>query len=74
MLKYLVLVLIALGIYWLLRNRSAAAQKPDVATRPEHQERMLTCRQCGVRFPESECISADGRHYCCEEHRRAGES
>jgi len=31
-------------------------------------EKMLQCAHCGVHFPASENVPADGRDYCCAAH------
>jgi uncharacterized protein len=39
--------------------------------RPEPQsEKMTSCASCGLYFPASEAVSADGRDYCCPAHVR----
>jgi uncharacterized protein len=35
---------------------------------------MVSCAQCGVHLPESEAIQKDGKHYCCEEHRKVSKN
>jgi uncharacterized protein len=41
------------------------------AARPEAApERMAHCAHCGLYFPASEAVSADGRDYCCPAHVR----
>ncbi|WP_036170140.1 PP0621 family protein [Massilia sp. 9096] len=37
---------------------------------PDQSERMSCCAQCGVYFPSSEAVSANGREYCCAAHAR----
>jgi uncharacterized protein len=43
---------------------------PRQAQRPEAQptEKMLQCAHCGVHFPASENVPANGRDYCCAAH------
>jgi uncharacterized protein len=32
---------------------------------------MVRCSQCGVHLPKGESVQADGRFFCCIEHRDA---
>lgn len=40
------------------------------ALREAPSERMTSCAHCGLYFPASEAVSADGRDYCCPAHVR----
>ncbi|CCG20082.1 conserved hypothetical protein [Taylorella asinigenitalis 14/45] len=33
-------------------------------------ENMIECDFCGLHTPESEIVKADGKHYCCDDHKR----
>jgi uncharacterized protein len=46
-------------------TRSGASAVPD-----GDAEAMACCDQCGVYFPASEAVRADGRDYCCAAHVR----
>jgi uncharacterized protein len=35
---------------------------------PPAVEKMLQCAHCGVHFPSSENVPANGRDYCCAAH------
>ncbi len=35
---------------------------------PAPTEKMLQCAHCGVHFPSSENVPANGRDYCCAAH------
>ncbi|MBU0498557.1 MAG: hypothetical protein KJ558_10335 [Gammaproteobacteria bacterium] len=37
---------------------------------PSAPETMVRCDHCGLFMPRREAIEAQGRLYCCEEHRR----
>jgi uncharacterized protein len=54
--------------------REAAPKTPAPGRRPAARggeaERMAHCAHCGVYFPASEAVSADGRDYCCPAHVR----
>ncbi len=43
----------------------AARQQP---AQPPAVEKMLQCAHCGVHFPSSENVPANGRDYCCAAH------
>jgi uncharacterized protein len=38
---------------------------------PDQSERMSCCARCGIYFPSSEAVSADGREYCSPAHAHA---
>jgi uncharacterized protein len=42
------------------RQPRPAAEQPT--------EKMLQCDHCGVHFPSSENVPANGRDYCCAAH------
>jgi uncharacterized protein len=71
LLRLILLVLLGFVIFALYkgfkRSIKGDGQRPpgDKAV-----ERMVTCAQCGVHLPESDCVTSGGKHYCCEEHRR----
>jgi uncharacterized protein len=54
--------------------RPPAAGNPGNARRgtlrDAPSERMTSCDHCGLYFPASEAVSADGRDYCCPAHVR----
>jgi uncharacterized protein len=63
-----------------LNDGQATAPAPDAGARPradnapvqvEAAERMLSCAACGLHFPASEAVVADGREYCCAAHAQA---
>jgi uncharacterized protein len=82
------LILIAVGvlvIFWLLRralsgprSRGGAPRDGD-ASPGEATGDLVSCAHCGVNLPKGEAYAARGvppgaagRHYCSEEHWRAG--
>jgi uncharacterized protein len=72
--KLLFFILIAVAVYLLLRPSRGDGQvrrRRDPAPEP-----MVACARCGLHIPKGESVEADGRHYCCPEHRRldAGDS
>lgn len=75
--KTILLIIAVLLIYWFFwgRQRGESADAPaEKSTPPGNPEKMVVCAQCKLHVPESECVSADGRQYCCEEHRQLGPS
>ena len=69
MIKWLLLILLAVGVYLLVRRPARGTAGP-VSGSPE---RMVSCAACGIFLPEKESIrSGDGTPYCCEAHRTAG--
>lgn len=72
MLKYLLLIVIAAVVWWVWQKRATPrAGAPRAEAAPE---RMVPCAHCGVLMPESDSLAEDGKHYCCEAHRRTAES
>jgi len=68
------LILIAVAVFvllWLLR-RALAPRKGDAPPPGEAKGDLVSCAHCGVNLPKAEARSAGGRHYCSEEHWRAG--
>jgi len=54
------------------RSERAAREARERDAGQAAGEPMRRCAHCGVHLPESETISAGGRHYCSESHRDAG--
>ena len=51
--------------------RGAALKRPKAARPAEPAiESMTSCAHCGVYFPASEAVRADGLDYCCPAHVR----
>lgn len=71
--KYLLLILIlALIVWFLVRQRKSRGDRSGAETRERIAENIVVCAHCRLRVPESESIEHEGRHYCCDEHRRLG--
>jgi uncharacterized protein len=65
-------ILVVMAIRTKLR---AAAPKTPMQSRRQAPrevaaESMAHCAHCGVYFPASEAVRADGRDYCCPAHVR----
>ena len=70
-------ILLAVLVYFALRAKlRAAARKQQTNVPPQRQyapppaaiEDMTSCAQCGLHFPASEALHADGRDYCSPAH------
>ena len=70
--RLLFIFVIAFVVFRLLQ--SYRKHPPETGESPAKIEDMVRCAQCGVHLPMSESILAQGRYYCCEDHRRAGEA
>lgn len=69
--KYLVLLLIVLGVIAWFRIRrdatsSASRGKPDT-------QDMLPCTRCGVHLPRADAVQGRQGVYCCDDHRQQQE-
>jgi len=74
MAKIILLILALLLVYWVFSSRRKGRQ-PVNDDKPEKMaEKIVVCAHCQLHVPESESVVFDGRHYCCEEHRRLGTS
>ncbi len=71
MLKYLLLLILALVVWWAWKKR---AELPPAETPPPLPERMVRCAHCGVHLPESDALVDGDRHFCNEAHRRAAQT
>lgn len=49
------------------QNGQPAPRQPQSPTE-QPTEKMLQCAHCGVHFPASENVPANGRDYCCAAH------
>ena len=66
--KFLLLILLIVVVWRLaphFRRREPTADRP-----PGAPQQMVSCEHCGLYLPQDEAIGADGRYYCCAEHRR----
>jgi uncharacterized protein len=64
--RLILLVIVIAVAYWLLRSYLKQAPKEEQPS----SEAMVQCARCGVHLPQSGAILADGKHFCCEAHRR----
>jgi uncharacterized protein len=65
-------VLVIMAIRHKLRAAAARPQAPQRPSAPVQlpSEPMASCAHCGIYFPASEAVVADGRAYCCPAHVR----
>ena len=66
--KLLLLILIAIAVWWLargVRRKDANKVAPDATS-----EQMVNCSHCGLYLPQSEAIAEGDKFFCCAEHRR----
>ena len=72
--RLLLIAAIVIAVVWLLRRALAAQQREENPPQAPggSQGDLVSCAHCGVNLPKSEARSAGGRHYCSEEHWRAG--
>jgi len=80
MTKLLIIAFAVVAVVWLLRraiagrgaDRKAGEQDSGSAQQGGPHAELVDCAHCGVNLPKAEARSAGGRHYCSEEHWRAG--
>jgi len=67
--KFLLFAGVVVLVIALLRHgvRRKEFPAPDLAP-----QGMKSCAFCGVNFPASEALIADGRVFCSEDHRKLG--
>lgn len=68
----LIRLLFLAALVWLVvslvrRALSPPRDKPS----PAVASPMRACAHCGLHVPESECVRAEGRYFCCQPHRDA---
>jgi uncharacterized protein len=66
--KLLFLLIAGVVLYLVLVRENKPARRGEGP--PAAAERMVACARCGIYVPQGESMSAGGKHYCCEEHRR----
>ena len=69
------IIIILFGLWLVLQIiKRALASHDNHPPRKPSIANMVSCAQCGVHLPESEAIQRDGKHYCCEEHRKVSKN
>lgn len=74
MLKYLLLLLVLIGVWWFWRQSVLKEGARRSTPLPPPPERMVACAHCGVNQPLSESLCVEGRYFCSEVHRRAAQA
>lgn len=67
------IVIVVMAVRSKLRSMTAQPPAPDARERAGADgevEAMARCAHCGVYFPASEAVRADGLDYCCPQHVR----
>jgi uncharacterized protein len=73
-LKYLVLLLIVLGVVSWVRWQRRPGPSGDASRQSTHTPQdMLPCAHCGVHVPHHDTVSGQRGVYCSAEHRRQHE-
>ena len=66
----LIAVAVWLAIHILRRALHYITPSKTASASTRSTKDMVRCAQCGLHLPESEAIAYQGRHFCCQEHRR----
>lgn len=76
--KYLLVLILALVVFWLWRSSRQAGKTAAQPQRPARQApagkkeitEMVACGVCHVHLPKSEALIGRDGFYCSEAHRR----
>ena len=73
--KFVLLIVIALVVLWLLRGgrRQAPPAAPPATPADPQREAIVACAQCGLMLPVGETLPGRGGVFCSEAHRAAFE-
>lgn len=71
MAKFLLFLAVVAVVYFLVQS-SKRRSRPPAQPPSDQAQTMVSCAYCGVNFPRSESVSAQGREFCCDDHRRLG--
>lgn len=74
MTKYLLLIALAVVIWWMWRKAQAVRLNDQSPPIPRAAEPMVRCAHCGVNQPVSESILAGNLYYCSAAHQRDAEA
>ena len=72
--KFLVLLVVVVGVLWLMRSLRKPTLPPTPKPPPLQNEEMVACAQCGVHLPRTEALPGRGGVFCGEAHRSAFEA
>lgn len=65
--RLIFLIAIVAVVYLIIRSFRKDVPRQD---KPVVDD-MVRCAQCGVHLPKGESVQADGKFFCCNEHRDA---
>jgi uncharacterized protein len=72
-LRLLLIAFIGWVIWRLLAPAKTSRMKRPPPENVPRVENVLACAHCGIFVPEGETLAdADGRRYCCAEHKKLG--
>ena len=76
LIRLVVILIIAWLVYSLTRRWLASLDQKRVQKRDKspHIENMVSCALCNLHIPQDEAVQAQGKYYCCAEHRKRAES
>lgn len=70
--KYLVLLLVVVGVLWFARSRAGKlSRRGEPPAKPPQAQAMISCVHCGVHLPRDDAIAGAQGLYCSEAHRLA---
>ena len=74
--KYLLLLLLLAGLFFLLGVRRAKPREPELRTPapPAQPQAMLRCAECDVHLPADEALPGKGGVFCSAAHRACFEA
>jgi uncharacterized protein len=70
----LLIAVLAVVIWFIAGQRKTRAENTHQQTPTKATENIVVCAHCHLHVPESESAMSEGRHYCCDEHRKLGPS
>lgn len=59
--------LVMIVITLVKRGKSSSSSTP---VQPELDKTMKRCSQCGVHLPETEALTYQTLHFCCNDHKK----
>lgn len=65
--RLIFLIAIVAVVYLIIRSYRKDVPRQD---KPVVDD-MVRCAKCGVHLPKGESVQADGKFFCCNEHRDA---
>ena len=68
--KFLLVVVVIVGVLWWMLRRPRATHKNTEATRVSAT--FVACAHCGLHLPSGDALREGELHYCSDAHRLAG--